>query len=123
MTAASLLFSAFTLRQQKKLRLFPGHITVAITTAAAISYFAMATHNGRALVHAPGHHATREIFWARYADWAITTPLLLLDLALFAGLSFLDIGFLVVADMGMILTGLFGASDTRPTLAPLIIHP
>jgi bacteriorhodopsin len=51
----------------------------------------------------------REIYWARYVDWSITTPLLLLDLALLAGLSGANILVAIVADLIMILTGLFGA--------------
>lgn len=51
----------------------------------------------------------RQIFWARYVDWSITTPLLLLDLAFLAGLNGADIYVAIVADIVMVLTGLFGA--------------
>jgi bacteriorhodopsin len=51
----------------------------------------------------------REIYWARYVDWSITTPLLLLDLSLLAGLSGANILVAIVADIIMILTGLFAA--------------
>lgn len=51
----------------------------------------------------------REVYWARYVDWSITTPLLLLDLAFLAGLSGANILVAVVADVIMILTGLFAA--------------
>ena len=51
----------------------------------------------------------REVYWARYVDWSVTTPLLLLDLALLAGLSGANILVTVVADEIMILTGLFAA--------------
>ena len=51
----------------------------------------------------------RQVFWARYIDWSVTTPLLLLDLALLAGLSGADILIAIVADLVMILTGLFAA--------------
>lgn len=51
----------------------------------------------------------REVYWARYVDWTLTTPLLLLDLALIAGLSGANILVAVVADLIMILTGLFAA--------------
>jgi len=49
------------------------------------------------------------VYWARYVDWSITTPLLLLDLALLAGLSGANILVAVFADLIMILTGLFAA--------------
>ena len=51
----------------------------------------------------------RQVYWARYVDWSVTTPLLLLDLALLAGLAGANILVAVVADIIMILTGLFAA--------------
>ena len=51
----------------------------------------------------------REVYWARYVDWSLTTPLLLLDLSLLAGLNGANILVAVVADLIMILTGLFAA--------------
>lgn len=61
--------------------------------------------------HSPHVHEYiyRQIFWARYVDWAITTPLLLLDLSFLAGLNGADITVAIVADVVMVLTGLFGA--------------
>ena len=54
-------------------------------------------------------HVYRQVFWARYIDWTVTTPLLLLDLAVLAGLSGANILVAIVADVIMILTGLFAA--------------
>jgi len=51
----------------------------------------------------------RAVYWARYVDWSVTTPLLLLDLSFLAGLSGANILVAVVADLLMILTGLFAA--------------
>lgn len=51
----------------------------------------------------------RQVYWARYVDWSVTTPLLLLDLALLAGLSGANILVAVVADVIMVVTGLFAA--------------
>jgi bacteriorhodopsin len=45
----------------------------------------------------------RQIYWARYVDWAITTPLLLLDLTILAGLPGADILLAVFADVAMVL--------------------
>jgi len=101
--------------QQK--RLF--HVlTTFITLFAALAYFAMATGDGTAYAkihikvhqkHDTDHPLTifREIFWARYVDSSVTTPLILLDLAFLAGLNGADIIVAVVADVIMILTGLF----------------
>jgi len=72
-----------------------------------------ATGGGGSIVNAPGKHAAREIYWARYADWLGTTPLLLLDLALLAGLSGVDIVLISIADVGMIVTGVAAALDVR----------
>jgi bacteriorhodopsin len=98
-----------------------------ITTIAAISYFAMATghaisyHSIREKNHAdyglPDTYTTiqRQVLWARYVDWALTTPLLLLDLSLLAGLAGGHILIAIVADIVMILTGLFAAFGNEHT--------
>jgi bacteriorhodopsin len=95
-------------------------ITTLITTFAAISYFAMATGDGNSYAHivvkeAHKHvpdtveHVFRQVFWARYVDWSVTTPLLLLDLAFLAGMDGASILVAIVADIIMVLTGLFAA--------------
>jgi len=56
------------------------------------------------------HHVVcREIYWARYIDWALTTPLLLVDLALLAGIDGAHTFMAVAADVVMVLSGLFAA--------------
>lgn len=57
----------------------------------------------------------RQVFWARYVDWSLTTPLLLLDLSLLAGLNGAHILLAIVADIIMILTGLFAAFGSEGT--------
>lgn len=57
----------------------------------------------------------RQVYWARYVDWAITTPLLLLDLGLLAGMAGGHIVLAIVADLIMILTGLFAAFGEEGT--------
>jgi bacteriorhodopsin len=54
-------------------------------------------------------HVYRQVFWARYVDWSLTTPLLLLDLSFLAGLNGANILVTIVADLVMVLTGLFAA--------------
>jgi bacteriorhodopsin len=51
----------------------------------------------------------RQIFYVRYIDWFLTTPLLLLDLLLTAGLPWPHILFTIFMDMGMVICGLIGA--------------
>jgi len=45
----------------------------------------------------------RQIYWARYIDWAITMPLLLINLTVLAGLPGVEILLVVFADIAMIL--------------------
>ena len=88
---------------------------------AAISYFSMAAGQGHVILPtdtaAPGTAGTRILYWARYADWTITTPLLLVSLGL-SGMhtartrNWLLVGA-VLADLLMIVTAFaFGASET-----------
>ena len=87
-------------------------ITIFIPAIAAASYFAMATGFGLIEVSVQGL-GTLDIYWARYADWLFTTPLLLLDLALLAGADRNTIYTLVGLDVFMIVTGLVGALATE----------
>ncbi len=54
-------------------------------------------------------HIFRQVFWARYIDWSVTTPLILLNLALLAGMNGANILVTIVADVIMVLLGLFAA--------------
>ncbi|PSQ05804.1 rhodopsin [Halobacteriales archaeon QS_6_71_20] len=83
-------------------------ITIFIPAIAAASYFSMAMGFGLIEVPVEGL-GTLEIYWARYADWLFTTPLLLLDLALLAGADRNTIATLVGLDVFMIITGVVGA--------------
>lgn len=84
-------------------------ITAAITGVATIAYLVMATGGG-VTITGDG----REFYWARYIDWLITTPLLLLDLSLLAfanprrNIGF--IGGIIALDVVMILTGLWAGA-------------
>lgn len=119
MLLSTIIFAALAYRVPVQKRLF--HIlTTFITAFATISYFAMATGDGNSYSTVIEHHSHkngpdtrqaihRQVFYARYIDWSITTPLLLLDLALLAGLSGANILVVIVADLVMVLTGLFAA--------------
>ncbi|MFC7229090.1 bacteriorhodopsin [Salinirubellus salinus] len=86
-------------------------ITIFIAAIAAVSYFSMFMGFGVIEVVVDGEALV--IYWARYADWLFTTPLLLLDLALLAGASRNTIATLVGLDVAMIITGLVGALATE----------
>jgi hypothetical protein len=95
-------------------------ITTTVTVIAALSYFAMATDRGFTFrvtmpehnQHAPppGKLILRQVYWARYVEWSLATPLLLLDLFLLAGLSGANILIAVLADVVMCLAGLFAST-------------
>jgi len=125
MLVSTLAFIGMAWRVPVQKRLFHV-ITTFITLFATISYFAMATGDGNSFTHIvvkSVHEHTpdtaqdifRQIFWARYIDWSLTTPLLLLDLAFIAGLNGADIITSIVADVFMVLTGLFAAYGHNST--------
>jgi len=119
MFLSTVAFSVMAYRVPVQKRLF--HVLTAfITTFATLSYFAMATGDGNSFAHilikeAHKHtpdtieHVFRQVFWARYIDWTVTTPLLILDLAFLTGLNGANILVAVVADLIMVLLGLFAA--------------
>jgi len=120
MVLATILFIVLGWALPASKRLFH-HVTALITIVAALSYYAMATGSGITHKHHTirekhDHgipdtfkHVVREVYWARYADWLITTPLLLIDLGLLAGLNGASLSTAIVADVIMILGGLFAA--------------
>jgi bacteriorhodopsin len=89
-------------------------ITIMIPGIAAASYLSMFLGFGLAEVTLTDG-TVLDIYWARYADWLFTTPLLLLDLALLADADTSDIIALVTLDGFMIVTGLVGALTVVPT--------
>jgi len=125
MAVSALVFSimAWNIPQSKRLY----HIlTTFIVTFAALSYFAMASGHGISYHHtteeqhhkhvpSTQHDIYRQVYWARYVDWTVTTPLLLLDLALLAGLPGANILIAIVADIIMVLTGLFASFGSEQT--------
>ncbi|KAF1817412.1 family A G protein-coupled receptor-like protein [Eremomyces bilateralis CBS 781.70] len=102
-------------------------VTTLVTIIATLSYFAMALGQGKTLhrtvvVHEhkhgipPVYHTIyRELYYARYIDWFLTLPLLLLDLTLLAGVSGGHILMTVLASMIMALSGLFSALGAEGT--------
>lgn len=99
------------------------YISALLLFTATIAYFSMGSNLGQVPIQAEfvrpyssqvSGAGTREIFYARYIDWVITTPLLLLDLLLTAGLPFGSILTVLLADEIMIVCGLIGAlTQTR----------
>ncbi|MCJ1464914.1 ion channel activity [Pseudocyphellaria aurata] len=91
------------------------YITAAITLVASIAYFTMGSDLGQTPIgvefirtNSKVSGLYREIFYVRYIDWVITTPLLLMDLLLTAGLPWPTILYTILIDEVMIITGLWG---------------
>lgn len=95
-------------------------ITIFIPAIAAVSYFSMATGYGVVAFDAGSGMGETTIYWARYADWLFTTPLLLLDLGLLAGADRNTLFTLVGLDVFMILTGLVGALSREGQVVRII---
>jgi len=115
MAASTIGFVAWSFFVPRRERIFH-YITAAITMTAAIAYFTMASNLGYAAVPVEFQRGNpkvagfaREIFYVRYIDWVITTPLLLLDLLLTAGLPWPTVLYTIFVDEIMIITGLVGA--------------
>ncbi|BGP45109.1 hypothetical protein JCM10450v2_000926 [Rhodotorula kratochvilovae] len=78
------------------------------STAVAVEWIRSGTR-GQNWVSAGVLRPTRSIWYARYIDWTITTPLLLLELVLATGMPLSQIFGLIFFDIVMIITGLLGA--------------
>lgn len=93
-------------------------VTTMIPAIAFTNYLAMATGFG-VVDLAPLLQGVEEkpIYWARYTDWILTTPLLLYDLALLAGADTEDISTLIGLDVMMIITGIVATLAVGPVSA------
>jgi len=78
-----------------------------INAIASVAYLVMATGYGNCFVYG-SDGKFRQFFFARYIDWALTTPLMLLDLAGLAGASSDTVIWLLSTDFLMIICGLIG---------------
>ncbi|GAA98349.1 uncharacterized protein L969DRAFT_46108 [Mixia osmundae IAM 14324] len=108
----------FTISSSKRAFHFMG---IAILFTASTAYFSMAADlgatpiavefraNDQTLYGGTANPVTRSIWYVRYIDWVITTPLLLLTLLLATGLPLSSIFFTIFMDELMIVTGLVGA--------------
>ncbi|KAH0261112.1 family A G protein-coupled receptor-like protein, partial [Aureobasidium melanogenum] len=115
MTTCTFVFLGLGITKPRQHRIFH-YITAAITMVAAIAYFSMASNLGWTPIDVEFMRSdpvvrgvNREIFYVRYIDWFITTPLLLMDLLLTAAMPWPTLLFVVLVDEVMIVTGLVGA--------------
>ncbi|TVY58594.1 Protein FDD123 [Lachnellula suecica] len=115
MAVSTFVFIGLSYRAHRSRRIFH-YITASITLVATCAYFTMASNLGYTPIAVEFARSDpkvagiyREIFYVRYIDWAITTPLLLLDLLLTCGLPWPTILYTILLDEVMIVTGLVGA--------------
>ncbi|KAH8807283.1 hypothetical protein F5884DRAFT_856868 [Xylogone sp. PMI_703] len=86
------------------------YISVLIVVVNAIDYFTIASDIGSMAIPVEWTRSdsdvagsTRQVFWIRYVDWAITHPLIILNLLLTAGVYWHTILYSVVLEMVYVL--------------------
>lgn len=80
-----------------------------ICSWASCAYLAMAMHLGEYTLPATAVDPERHIYWARYADWIVTTPIIIYDLTKLSGIRPTVRKAAMFSDVAMIFTGLFAA--------------
>ncbi|KNG44258.1 opsin-like protein [Stemphylium lycopersici] len=115
MCVAGFAFIGLAYRKERRDRLFH-YMTAAVVFVAAIAYFSMGINVGFTPIQVEFFRSDpkvagtyRAIYYVRYIDWFITTPLLLLDLLLTAGMPWPTLLWVIMVDWIMIITGLVGA--------------
>jgi bacteriorhodopsin len=125
MTLFSAAFALLSWRVPVSRRIY--HVTsTLVPIISALAYFAMASGQASAFncetvrdshKHVPDtfHDVCRQVYWARYVNWALTTPLVLLNLCLLAGIDGAHTLMALLANLIMILSGLFAAFGAERT--------
>ncbi|KAK2767719.1 hypothetical protein FQN54_003877 [Arachnomyces sp. PD_36] len=119
MLVSSLIFYGMSARAPVQKRLVPILMSL-VTTISFISYLAMATGDGRTYNHVHRHHhhdyipdtmklVLREVYWARFVNWILTSPLILIILSLQGGLNGAGMLVAIAADIIMFLTALIAS--------------
>merc|ERR1711988_1978752 len=96
MVIASIVFTIRSWNVPVQRRLY-----FAMASGQATSYHCISVKDSHKHVPDTHHDVCREVYWARYVDWSITTPLLLLDLCLLAGIDGAHTLMAIVADLIM----------------------
>ncbi|KAK0655635.1 hypothetical protein B0T16DRAFT_306350, partial [Cercophora newfieldiana] len=109
MGAATLVIWLLSLPKPAHHRLFH-HLLAGATFVSCIAYFTMGSNLGQTPVTTEFRRfGTREVFYARYIEWFITAPLLLLSLLLVARAPLATIVGAIGAAWITIVCGLIGA--------------
>jgi bacteriorhodopsin len=120
MTLAFLGFAALSWTVPASKRIFHS-LTTLIVLISGLSYLVMATgagfffHHYRLREkhdHVPDtfHTVHRQVYWVRYVEWLLTTPLIITDLVLLAGLNGSSLFSAIVANIVLIVSGFFAAT-------------
>jgi len=115
MLASTLVFIGLAFTKRRTARLLH-YITAAMTFIAGIAYFSMASNLGWTGIRVEFERGSpkeagniRQIFYVRYIDWFLTSPLLLLDLFLTCGFPTSTIWYTILIEEIVVVTGLVGA--------------
>lgn len=115
MAVSTAAFIGLSFTKPRHERLFH-YITAAITLVASIAYFSMGSNLGWTAIQVEFQRSDpkvsglmRQVFYVRYLDWIVTTPLLLMDLLLTCGMPTPTIAYVILMDLIMVITGLVGA--------------
>lgn len=111
MAIGSVIFGLKAATQRRKEGMEFALVSFFITLWAASMYLSMILGE-TVLFNFKGQHT---LFWGRYLDWIITTPLLLLDLGVIAGARPKLIAGVMAADIFMIVTGVIATLEGSPT--------
>lgn len=111
MVVGSLVFGAKAAANRRKEGMEFHLVSFFITLWAAALYLSMVLGE-TVLFNFKGQET---LFWGRYIDWMITTPLLLMDLGILAGARPKLIAGVMAADAFMIITGLVATLEGSPT--------
>ena len=110
LTVGSIIFALKAVAMRRREGIELPLKTFFITLWAAAMYLSMIL--GETILR--DFNGQKEIFVGRYVDWLVTTPLLLLELGVIAGLRSQVILAAVGADLLMILTGLIATLERAP---------
>src|SRR6478672_1196720 len=111
MTIGSIVFGLKATAQRRKEGMEFALVSFFITLWAAAMYLTMIL--GETVLF--DFKGQQTLFWGRYVDWIITTPLLLMDLGVVAGARPKLIAGVMAADIFMIVTGAIATLEDTPT--------
>eukprot|EP00741_Cyanophora_paradoxa_P010038 tig00000157_g9724.t1 len=118
MAVVALIALILTLRRDPAKRIFH-YITIVYLTISMLAYYCMARQQGSVAIWddatASNNSPYRVFYYARYVEWFMTVPLIILNLCLLAGTTFATFLALAFASMIMVVSGLLGLLSSTGT--------